>query len=224
MKYTSKLVILSFFTLGGCSNSEPGNKILYEIIKASAGQFFFQTIAWTILFAIAGIVSACLFFFMLYAIGGYRWDWKPAKWFRGATLVLMIILFSFFFGSAGFFEGILQGGEKVLVHSKIAKRVYPAVGKTGADLIATIYLAAPSHVRSSGKFTSFPNDKLETFRKGLWELNVPGFFERLDQVGTETFEALAMNLKKQAQKSYPDLREGIGEKMLDWLKDYIQAL
>ena len=219
MKVASKLAIFSCVVLGGCANTETGNQILYEMLKASAGQLFFKTILWSIGFAVTGGLLACLLFFTLNAIGGYRSNWKHAKWLRGAILVLMTILFFVFFGVAGFFEGILQGSETILLQSELAKRVYPAVGKTGADLIASIYIVTPAHIKSSDKthlLNRLTKAKLETFHQGRWELDVTEFFKRLDQVGTETFEALALNLKKEAQKSYPDLSEGIGEKILDW--------
>jgi hypothetical protein len=195
-----------------------GRLVLDEIGRSRAGAILWQIVKWVALGAFAGIALGVVAFFLIRALGGYRWQWRNAKWFRLLTFLLLLFLCPILLGTAGCMEGIGRGSEIALRESQIGTDLLPQAGAYGADLVVMLYLIAPQLDQGQAiDFGAGEAAKLEQFRAGQWQLDVADLSKRVDKLSAEGAQKVADRLKDEALTQLPSWKGGIGEDILDWL-------
>jgi hypothetical protein len=206
------LALLPLLLVAGCSGVPPWLTLTWDIIRFSAATI----ILWGLLFALLGVFAAVGVFFTLRAVKGYRWGWRHARWFRLATLTLMLVALPPLFGVAGALQGAYTAACRILTESGAFSDVYAAVGSVGADVIAAVYVVSP---QLSGAVGSLDLDaitlgELETFREGRWEISVPELAARLAGTDDEVLESVVARVSAEARERCPALDGGLGNWVL----------
>jgi hypothetical protein len=207
--------------VGGCATAPGPVAILGGVIRESFLTFLRVGFVTVVIFAFLGLGLAIGGFFLIRRLGGYRWDWAAAKWFRLATLILMVLALPFLATVFGFYEGLYRGAERALTTGRISTEVYPKVGGAGAEIVAGVYLIARQHPNVDRPLSAIeiPMADIERFRSGSWELDVNDLEAQLGRLDAALLERMVAPLKAYAQEQYPSLRSGIGERFLDLAVD-----
>lgn len=215
------LALLLGGAASGCARLPEGAQVFLEVIKSSGITLARVTIGWILLSVLSGLLLALAAYFLLRWIGGYRWDWRGARWFRLLTFLLMILLLPLFFGIVGFYEGLYRGAERVLTTGKLAEEVYPLVGRAGADALAVTYLLAQQASDRPSEITAIrlPEAELEAFRAGAWTLDLEGLAARLESVDKTLLGKASSLVQEQLEGRYPTFRSGLPATMLHLLLD-----
>lgn len=194
--------------------------VVGDIVKAQGKALLLETTKWTVFGAVGGLVLAIAAFWVLRRIGAYHWKWKHAKWLRGLTLALTLVLCPVLLGTAGFFQGVVRSTDYLLHESQFAREVLPKLGESGADCIAYFHLRIPPVTPADSASSDESADKeLEAFRAGNWELNAAEFLGRVNRVTDKAVNETVSKLKQSALERYPAWKEGMGEKALTWFLD-----
>jgi hypothetical protein len=193
--------------------------LTWDILRFSLA----TVLLWSLVFAGLGLVAAVAGFFALRAASGYRWGWRHARWFRLATLVLMVVVLPPLFGLAGALQGMYTAADRVLTESEAANGLYAAVGSVGADAIAAVYVIGPELSEAAGslKLGAIALDELEGFRSGQWEIRVPELVARLAGTSDEVLESIAARAASEARGRFPALNRGFGSWFLTTSLDRI---
>lgn len=197
--------------LGMCLAVPAWLTLTWDILRFSAATVLF----WAIAFAALGVCAAVGAFFALRAIKGYRWGWRHARWFRLATLVVMLITLPPLFGVAGVLQGAYSVAVGVLTESGAANDLYAAVGGVGADVIAAVYVVGPQLGDAAGRLDldGITLDELDGFRSGQWEIRVRELAAGVSGTSDEVLESLAARVSREARGRFPALNRGLG----DWV-------
>lgn len=217
------VVIVLASAPAGCTRVPKGATVLGEIVKASSFTFARVAFGTILLFGFIGIVLASSAYFLIRRLGGYRWDWPAAKWFRIAMLILMLVLVPVLLATLGFYEGLYRGGERVLTTGKLPVEVYPQVGHAGADIVAGAYFTLLSISDSGAPLSAVhvPYRDIQDFRSGLRKLDVQDLERRLERVDCDLLHRALTLTRDRIKEQYPSLQTGIGEVLLDWTVDGI---
>jgi len=197
--------------------------VLGEIVKASSFTFVRVAFGTILLFGLLGIVLAVGVYFLIRWLGGYRWDWPAAKWFRIATLILMLILVPVLLATVGFYEGLNRGGEWVLTTGKLPAEVYPQVGHAGADIVTGVYLTLGQMSDPGAPLSAVhvPYRDIQDFRSGLRKLDVQDLEHHLERVDRALLDRALTLTRERVKEQYASLQTGIGKVLLDWTVDGI---
>lgn len=220
----SSHILAAALILSGCGGTPGGagigSRILQELAKSHGTQFLIETVKWTVLGALGGLLLAVVLFLVLRKLGAFRWEWRHAKWFRWLTLAWLLIATPFCTGTVGFFEGMWRGSRIVLHESHLGVDVFPKIGDAASLCLAYLHLLVPRlDSDANGRAGEFPKTELEAFQAGAWELDVPEFQRRLDRITAETMAKATTKLKNAALEEYPSLRGGVGETVINWFVD-----
>ena len=147
MKRCAIFFLLAALFLPGCGGTPGGTgvgaRILQELAKSHGKEFLVETVKWTVLGGLSGLLVAVGLFFGLRAIGGFRWEWRHAKWFRVLTLLWLLLAIPFCTGTVGFFEGMWRGTRIVLERSHLGTDVFPKIGNAASLSMAYLHLLVP---------------------------------------------------------------------------------
>jgi hypothetical protein len=162
---------------------------------------------WGALGAAAGFALGLAVFFLLRAAGALRWEWEHAKWLRGLTAALWVVLWTAGCGAIGLVQGALRGGETVLRRSQLATEAFPVVADAGADLLACLAISAP--LLAEGKQAGPAEEaKLDAFRRGEWELDAVALLEGGGAITHAVAEAEATKLEASVLAKFPSWKGG----------------
>jgi hypothetical protein len=185
--------------------------VLRELGASQATGFMLDLINWTFLGALAGTALAVLAGMLFSRLKWYDFRWRFARRLRWTIFTLTVLLAAILVGLAGFWNGAICGSERVLAKSQLATDVFPKIGEAIADGMAWIQLRASPN-NSSNTVASAP--RLDDFRAGKWELNAVQFLTELDTFRKEAVADLVAKLEQSALERTPQLKGGIGEKLL----------
>jgi len=121
------------------------------------------------------------------------------------------LLSAVLFAMAGFWSGAISGSERVLFKSQVATDVFPKIADVIADGMAWIQVRAtqPENIG-----TNEMTLKLDAFRAGKWELHAMQFQTQLDEFRNDATEDAIIWLEQTALERTPQLKGGLGEKLL----------
>jgi hypothetical protein len=183
-------------------------KVLLEFGRSQMTGFIVDALKWTLLGALVGVFLAVLACIIFSRLGWYQLDWRFARGLRWTIFTLTVMLSAILFSLAGFWSGAIAGTERVLLRSQLATDVLPRIGEVIADGMAWVQIRASSVNNTNQEL------KLEEFRAGKWELHAGRFLQQLDDLkGDSITNALAW-LEQSALEHTPQLKGGIGEKVL----------
>ncbi len=193
--------------------------LMWDILRLSAGTI----LLWGVVFAVLGMLATVGAFLGLRAVGGYRWGWRHAKWFRLAVLVLMLVILPPLFGVAGALHGAYWVAARILTESDAANDLYAKVGGVGADVIAAAYVLGPQLTAAAGSLdvSTVSLGELSGFRSGRWEISVPELRVRLAGTSGDALESLTARLETEAREQFPVLKQGLGDWVLTTSLDRI---
>lgn len=209
-----RLSILPVFVLlAGCGGGNPSSK--WALAREVGGELLRDGIVWTAIGTCAGLVLGVAAHFFLQLIGGLRWDWPPARFFRWLSLAITALVFASFVGAAGFTEGLLRSTDWALQESSVAAEYSPALGSVGADFVGALYFVVPRLTASSAPGTDEIQAQMEQFRNDDWQIGTDDLRSALDQVNEKAIDTLMPDVRGTAQEMFPSLREGLGADVLD---------
>jgi len=188
--------------------------ILRELGRSQATGFVFDVAKWTLLGALLGMVVALLACVLFSRLGWYHVPWRRARAFRWTLFGLTGVLSAFLFGFAGFWSGAVQGSERVLSKSQLATDLFPRIADAIADGMAWIQIRAAGPGNTNDAELSL---KLEAFRAGKWELHAGQLLEQFDAFRDEALAGLLAKLEQSTLERAPQLKGGIGERLLHQL-------
>lgn len=195
------------------------SKIIIEIINADFGMFFWEAVKWVLLVGVSGMILAVVLFLVFRFAGLYKDSENSAPLFRVLILIMMFILCAVFSALTGFFEGVYRGAEKMLHHGAYAQKTFLEAGNAGADIIAALYIQAPGAAESgeTSEMNEIDREKLESFRRGAWEINILELRGHIDSFMNQVKSESREKRKEDYKKRYEFFRDGVGEKILEWL-------
>jgi hypothetical protein len=94
---------------------------------------------WTVGCGLVALPIALITFFALLKVGGFRWKWKHAKYFRALTGLLIVLITVSFGALIGLNEGVYRGLRDVVNSAKLKEELRP-VGGPGADVVGALYI------------------------------------------------------------------------------------
>ncbi len=118
------------------------------------------------------------------------------------------------FGLVGFWNGAIHGSERVLSKSQLATDVFPKIADAVADGMAWVQIRASASGNTNSAEASL---KLNEFQAEQWELHAAQFLKQLDGFRDEGVANLIATLESSALERTPQLKGGIGEKLLHQL-------
>lgn len=124
----------------GCRWIQELNKHpMVETFLDYAPGFIWSLSKWSVGGGIAGLLLAVVVFFALRAVGGFRWKWRYAGYFRLLALVLILlatVIIGILIGAnEGLYRGLRQAAD-----SKQMQEDLQAFGKPGADVLGGCYI------------------------------------------------------------------------------------
>jgi len=185
-------------------------KVLLEFGRSQVTGFVFDALKWTLIGAMLGVFLAVLACVIFSKLGWYRLEWRFARGLRWTIFTLTVVLSAIFFSLVGFWSGAIAGTERVLLKSRLATDVFPKVGEAIADGMAWVQIRASSANSTNEAFAS----KLDEFRAGKWELNAGQFLQQLDDLKGDSITNVIGWLEQSALEQTPQLKGGLGEKIL----------
>lgn len=184
-------------------------KVLLEFARSQVTGFAFDVLKWTALGAFFGVMMAVLACVIFSRLGWYELQWRFARGLRWTIFTLTVVLSAIFFAMAGFWSGAISGTERVLTKSQLATDVFPRIGEAVADGMAWVQIRA-----SSANDTNQFSLRLDEFRAGKWELHASQFLEQLDDLKGDSITNAVTWLEQSALEHTPQLKGGLGEKLL----------
>ena len=183
-------------------------KVLLEFGRAQVTGFFLDALKWTLLGALVGVVLAVLACIIFSRLGWYHLEWRFARGLRWTIFTLSVVLSAILFSLVGFWSGAIAGTERVLLKSQLATDVFPRVGEVIADGMAWVQIRASSANNTNQEL------KLDEFRAGKWELHAGQFLQQLDDLKGDSITNAIAWLEQSALENTPQLKGGLGEKIL----------
>jgi hypothetical protein len=188
-------------------------RILEELERSQAMEFLGEVALWTLAGGLAGLFLAAAAFIAFRSLGWYQSQWNHAKWVRPTAGVLSALVCAVLLGLAGFWHGVIRGSERVFTQSQLATDVFPRVGDAFADGVVWL----DELITHGTNITSRADQvkaRLNSFRAGEWEWDVPGFLRRLDQFQQESVAELTQRIVQNVLEDYPKLKDSLGELIL----------
>ena len=185
--------------------------ILHELARTQAAGFLWDLVVWTSLGALVGALLAILACVIFSRLGWYDLRIRFARGLRWTVFLLTTVLAGFFFATIGLWQGAVRGSERVLTQSQLNTVIFPEIANTIADGMAWVQVQANSPGGTND--TEWPA-RLESFRADQWELDASQFFRQLDSLTEEVVTNSLVRLEQSALERAPQLKGGIGEKLL----------
>jgi hypothetical protein len=216
------LLLAALAALGQVSNTVPtsgdvgpnlGRQIFDELVATQIHRLVWASAKWAILGGFVGLLVAVAMIIGARAAGWYRSGWKHAKWFRWSLWILTVPVCIALIGVAGFWKGVIQGSEQVLMESQLATKVFPRAGDAMADVAAFIqvYLSDTNDAsRSETNLTA----KIEAFRSGAWEVDAPAFLQQLERAHGDFITNAVVETEQDLIASVPYLQSGLANKVV----------
>ncbi|HEX5221719.1 MAG TPA: hypothetical protein VFZ59_19295 [Verrucomicrobiae bacterium] len=183
-------------------------KVLWEFGRSQMTGFIFDVLKWTLLGAVVGVIVAVLACIIFSRLGWYHLEWRFARGLRWTIFTVTVVLSAILFSLIGFWSGAIAGTERVLLKSQLATEVFPKVGEVIADGMAWVQIRASSANNTNQEL------KLEEFRAGKWELHAGNFLQQLDDLKSDSITNALVWLEQSALENTPQLKGGLGEKIL----------
>jgi len=185
-------------------------KVLLEFGRSQATGLILDALKWTLIGALIGVFLAVLACVIFSRLGWYDLEWRFACGLRWTIFTLTVVLSAILFSLAGFWSGAIAGTERVLLKSQLATDVFPKIGEVIADGMAWVQIRASS-VNNTNPELSL---KLDEFRSGKWELHAGQFLQQLDDLKGDSITNAIIWLEQSALDRTPQLKGGLGEKIL----------
>ena len=208
--HACQLPILFAAAAPSSANSQSGwvAKVLLEFGRSQMTGFIFDALKWTLLGALVGVILAVLACVIFSRLGWYHLEWRFARGLRWTIFTLTVLLAAVLFSLVGFWSGAIAGTERVLLKSQLATEVFPRVGEVIADGMAWVQIRASSANNTNQEL------KLEEFRAGKWELHAGQFLQQIDELKGDSITNALVWLEQSALENTPQLKGGLGEKIL----------
>jgi len=185
-------------------------KVLLEFGRSQVTGFVFDALKWTFIGALVGALVAVLACIVFSRLGWYDLQWRFARGLRWSIFTLTVVLSAILFSLVGFWSGAIAGTERILLKSQLATDVFPKVGEAIADGMAWVQIRASS-ANNTNQESSL---KLDEFRAGKWELHAGQFLQQLDDLKGDSITNTVAWLEQSALERTPQLKGGLGEKIL----------
>jgi len=195
------------------STSQLARQIFDEIVASQAHQLVFISAKWTVLGGVLGLVVAILAMIAFRKLGWYRSGWRFECWVRWTLWILSIASCAGLVATAGFFVGVIRGSEHVMLNSQLATKVFPLVSDALADGVAGVQVYL-SDTNTAARSNTNIAARIESFRHGEWEVNVPELHGQLDQLGSGATSNLVAEVEVRLVASSPQLQSGLPNKLL----------
>jgi len=209
-------LLLPLLFEAGCGSGGGGGALPWKPVLALGGYLTYSAALWSVLGALFGLGASLFLYRALSRLGGYRWDWAHAGWFRFANASLLLLLSPLIFLAVGFFEGLHRGAQRALTENEWITGTYPAVGAAGADAVAAACLMAARAAEAGGRPPAYPEAEVRAFREGAWELPLEDLRESVEGLSGGLVRETLPRLKEKSLERYPSLRDGLGGALFDW--------
>lgn len=189
-------------------NSQLLKQILNELAASQLHWLLWFSAKWTVLGALIGLITGVVAVLLFNRVGWYRSGWRFAGWIRWPLWIISIMLCALLAASAGFCKGLSQGAEQVLQKSQLATKVFPVVGNALADGLAGLQSYA-ALTNSADASRSNLMARVEAFRAGEWELNVPKLQQQLDELSASAVSNVVTSVETNLVARSPQLQDGL---------------
>lgn len=195
----------------GINSQELWERIVSAVGQSGVEELTQAALTWGAIGAAIGLAVALVFYFGFKLLGWYKCATTGGRWAKRIVVVLAAMLVIGLGAIAGAGEGIRRRSEHVITHSQLGRDVLPPVADFFADTCVWLDLAAEQRgVPSDAAMAA----RVEAFRSGRWDLDVPIFFERLGTLRTETFTAILGKIEELIHREAPALKDGATGRML----------
>lgn len=168
---------------------------------------------WICLGTLGGIALAVLVILASRRAGLWRSGWRYARWVRWPLYALMVVTVAGCLALAGFWHGLVRGGETVLRESQLATKVFPLAGDALADAAVSVQVALDRSAAT--KTTNDPTDQvLKAFADGRWELDAVAFSAQLDEFRSGMVSNVLLSVERSAVTNVPALAAGFNRSLL----------
>ncbi len=215
-----ELIFTVLFDLLSSAGIEVSEITKILIIK-NAGLMMWEILKWNLAAAGIGVMIALISVIISKMLSKTNLFVKTSGWLSVFMRIMRIVMLLIVIGltiTIGALEGVRQGTKIITAQSNLVDQLFPEIGNAGADFMAILYLKAPAFIENESNTVTEKSivEKLESFRKGEWELNIPVFKNLIEQAGDKMVAETIAMLKADAKRDYPILRGGTGEKLLDF--------
>lgn len=197
------------------STSQLAKQVFDEVLASQAHQLVWISAKWAVLGGVVGLVAAILALFAFRKVGWYRSGWRFERWVRWPVWVLSVLGCAGLAGTAGFFVGVIRGSEVVLLNSQLATKVFPVVSDALADGLAgaQVYLSDTNDLVRSGTNVFA---RVESFRRGEWEVDAPLLLRQLDGLQSGAVTNLMGEIEARLVAGSAQLQSGLPNKLLHY--------
>lgn len=189
-------------------NSQLLKQILNELAASQLHWLLWFSAKWAVLGGLVGLMAGIVAILAFKRIGWYRSGWRFAGWIRWPVWIISVALCTVLAAAAGLCKGAALGAEQVLQKSQLATRVFPVVGNALADGLAGL--------QSYGVLTNSADAarsnllaRVEAFRAGDWELDVPKLHLQLDELSIGAVSNIVISIETNLVARTPQLQNGL---------------
>jgi hypothetical protein len=166
---------------------------------------------WGLLGAIVGVVLVVVTYRFFRRLRWYGCTSTAGRWLQRGVCALTLLLCILLIGGAGAWEGVHRKSHDVVTRSRIGTNALPAI----ADLVAEGFAWIDLTMQAGEKLSPADSEsRLEEFRAGEWEVDVPAFLQRIDSLREGVFQDLLTQLEQTVHRNAPALNDGLMGKLL----------
>jgi hypothetical protein len=166
---------------------------------------------WTVIGALSGLLLGVWAYRFLRSRGWYRLDVPAARWWRGLTCALILVLFVSGGTYIGMCEGTWRGVRTTLLEGSLARALVSSLGKVEAMLLVGAYHGAVGIEEhpgiTPGEEARIIGEGVDAFLSGRQEISVRDLRRRLDTIGSEVVDQAAVVVEDRVLGLLPFLGE-----------------
>jgi hypothetical protein len=189
-------------------NSQLLKQILNELAASQVQWLLWFSAKWAVVGALLGLVAGILITLLFKRIGWYRSGWRFAGWVRWPLWIVSVTFCTVLAAGAGLCKGFSQGAEQVLQKSQLATKVFPVVGNALADGLAGLQSYAALTNSAEASRTNLMA-RVDAFRAGEWELDVPKLHQQLDELSASAVSNVVTSIETNLVARSPQLQDGL---------------
>lgn len=189
-------------------NSQLLKQILNELAASQVHWLLWFSSKWAVVGALVGLMVGIVSILLFKRVGWYRSGWRFAGWVRWPLWIISVTLCTVLAAAAGLCKGFSQGAEQVLQKSQLATKVFPVVGDALADGLAGLQSYAALTNSMDAARTNLMA-RVEDFRAGEWELDVPRLQQQLDELSASAVSNVVTSIETNLVARSPQLQSGL---------------
>ena len=189
-------------------DSQLFKQILGEMAASQLHQLLWYSAKWAVLGGLLGLVVGIGLTLLFKRIGWYQSGWRFAGWIRWPLWIACVAFCVVLAAGAGLCKGVSQGADEVLHKSQLATKVFPVVGNAIADGLAGLQTYA-GQTNSTETTRSNVVARIEAFRTGEWELDVPLLQRQLEELSASAVSNIVVKIETNLVARSPQLQSGL---------------